>query len=114
MMSIVTGEVALQMPKVRAVRSIKKDILKLFEKYIRTAEDLESLTEGILPGILNAALCDYLNSIDGARDAEVLYMAAIVIERCGVSNFCEFLLKLPITLLANHNFVIAAFNVFQS
>ncbi|KAM3583599.1 Karyopherin transporter [Umbelopsis sp. WA50703] len=77
------GEVALQMPKVRAVRSIKKDILKLFEKYIRTAEDLESLTEGILPGILNAALCDYLNSIDGARDAEVLYMAAIVIERCG-------------------------------
>jgi exportin-1 len=77
------GDMAVKLPKVRAVRGIKKDILKLFERYVRTAEDLEALTESVIPGILNAALCDYRCSIDDTREAEVLHMTAVMIDRVG-------------------------------
>jgi CRM1 C terminal len=76
---------AVKLPKVRGVRSIKKDILKLFERYVRTAEDLESLTEGVMPGIMNVALCHYRSTIEEARDAEVLNMTAVLVDRVGVS-----------------------------
>lgn len=86
---------AVKLPKVRAVRSIKKDILKLFERYVRTAEDLESLTEGVMPGIMNVALCHYRSTIEEARDAEVLNMTAVLVDRVGVSFYSCFTFTLP-------------------
>jgi exportin-1 len=86
MSSVDSGAMAVKLPKVRSVRGIKKDILKLFERYVRTAEDLESLAEDVLPNIMNVSLCHYRSTIEEARDAEVLNMAAVVVDRVGVSS----------------------------
>ncbi|KAH8549901.1 nuclear export factor CRM1 [Umbelopsis sp. PMI_123] len=88
------GAMAVKLPKVRSVRGIKKDILKLFERYVRTAEDLESLAEDVLPNIMNVSLCHYRSTIEEARDAEVLNMAAVVVDRVGPI----LLMKIPCVL----------------
>ncbi|KAI8576810.1 hypothetical protein K450DRAFT_255082 [Umbelopsis ramanniana AG] len=101
------GALAVKLPKVRAVRSIKKDILKLFERYVRTAEDLESLTEGVMPGIMNVALCHYRSTIEEARDAEVLNMTAALLDRVGplasmkVPCILQCLFESTLTMISN-------------
>ncbi|KAI9434013.1 armadillo-type protein [Lactarius indigo] len=55
-----TGQIATKTPKIRQLRTVKKEILKLVETYIRKAEDLEA-----------------------ARDAEVLNVMSTITSRLG-------------------------------
>ncbi|KAJ4409460.1 Karyopherin transporter [Neurospora sp. IMI 360204] len=66
------GEIATKMPKVRGLRTIKKEILKLIETYVDKAEDLQAVREQMVPPLLDSVLVDYNRNVAGARDAEVL------------------------------------------
>ncbi|CAE6516808.1 unnamed protein product [Rhizoctonia solani] len=75
------GPVATRTPKVRALRTIKKEILKLMETYVKKAEDLDTLYANFIPPLLEAVLGDYNRNVPHARDAEVLNVMATITSR---------------------------------
>lgn len=77
------GSIATKTPRVRALRTIKKEVLKLIETYVSCADDLESINTNLLPPLLEAVLGDYNRNVAAARDAEVLNMMGVVITRLG-------------------------------
>lgn len=81
------GLVATKTPKVRQLRTVKKEILKLMETYIKKAEDLEAVNNNFIPPLLDAILGDYTRNVPAARDAEVLNVMATITGRLGVGLF---------------------------
>ncbi|CAE6450968.1 unnamed protein product [Rhizoctonia solani] len=75
------GPVATRTPKVRSLRTIKKEILKLMETYVKKAEDLDTLYANFIPPLLEAVLGDYNRNVPHARDAEVLNVMATITSR---------------------------------
>ncbi|POS86057.1 ARM repeat-containing protein, partial [Erysiphe pulchra] len=75
------GEIAAKMPRVRGLRTIKKEILKLIETYIEKADDLEMVRTNIVPALLDAVLVDYNRNVPNARDAEVLKVMSTIITK---------------------------------
>ncbi|CAE6515901.1 Exportin-1 [Rhizoctonia solani] len=75
------GPVATRTPKVRSLRTIKKEILKLMETYVKKAEDLDTLYANFIPPLLEAVLGDYSRNVPHARDAEVLNVMATITSR---------------------------------
>ena len=72
------------MPKVRGLRTIKKEILKLIETYVEKADDLEMVRTNIVPNLLDAVLVDYNRNVPNARDAEVLKVMSAIITKLSV------------------------------
>jgi exportin-1 len=93
------GLIATKTPKVRGLRTIKKEILKLVgETYIKKAEDLEQVNSNLIPPLLEAILGDYKQNIPAARDAEVLSVMVTIVTRLGVSLRVRlFRCKRPLT-----------------
>ena len=81
-----TGNIATKMPKVRGLRTIKKEILKLINIYVEKADDLEMIHNNILPKLLEAVLVDYKNNVPDAREAEVLNVMTTIINKLHVSS----------------------------
>jgi exportin-1 len=79
------GLVATKTPKVRSLRTIKKEILRLVETYVKKAEDLDGVNVNLIPGLLDAILGDYTRNVPAARDAEVLNVMAVIVSKLGVS-----------------------------
>lgn len=77
------GLIATKTPKIRQLRTVKKEILKLMETYIKKAEDLEAVNANFMPPLLDAILGDYNRNVPAARDAEVLNVMAAIITRLG-------------------------------
>ncbi|KAK6583263.1 hypothetical protein PZA11_004339 [Diplocarpon coronariae] len=77
----VPGEIATKMPRVRGLRTIKKEILKLIETYVEKADDLEMVRTNIVPALLDAVLIDYNRNVPNARDAEVLKVMSVIITK---------------------------------
>ncbi|KAJ3008316.1 UNVERIFIED_CONTAM: Karyopherin transporter [Siphonaria sp. JEL0065] len=77
------GLIATQTPRVRGMRTIKKEILKLIDTFIGKAEDLPVINQNMIPGLLDAVLLDYARNVEQAREAEVLNLMASVISRFG-------------------------------
>ncbi|KEQ91946.1 hypothetical protein AUEXF2481DRAFT_69388 [Aureobasidium subglaciale EXF-2481] len=75
------GEIATKMPKVRGLRTIKKEILKLISTYVDKADDLEMVHERLVPDLLQAVLLDYQNNVPDAREAEVLNVMTTIIKK---------------------------------
>ena len=72
------------MPRVRGLRTIKKEILKLIETYVEKADDLEMVRTNIVPALLEAVLLDYNRNVPNARDAEVLKVMSTIITKLSV------------------------------
>ncbi|KAK0514437.1 hypothetical protein JMJ35_003054 [Cladonia borealis] len=75
------GPIATKMPKVRGLRTIKKEILKLIQIYVEKADDLEMVNANIVPPLLDAVLVDYNRNVPDARDAEVLDVMTTIITK---------------------------------
>ncbi|CAN3373860.1 hypothetical protein DIURU_004374 [Diutina rugosa] len=75
--------VAPKTPKVRSLRTIKKEILKLVESFISQADNLQEVVDNIVPGVLEAVLVDYQSNVPDARDAEVLACSTTIVDKCG-------------------------------
>lgn len=72
------------MPKVRGLRTIKKEILKLIQIYVEKADDLEAVNANMVPPLLDAVLVDYNRNVPDARDAEVLDVMTTIISKLNV------------------------------
>ncbi len=72
------------MPKVRGMRTIKKEILKLIDIYVQKADDLEAVNANIVPPLLDAVLVDYNRNVPDARDAEVLNVMTTIVTKLHV------------------------------
>jgi exportin-1 len=84
----ILGLVATRTPKIRQLRTVKKEILKLMETYVKKAEDLEAVNNNFIPPVLDAILGDYSRNVPAARDAEVLNVMATITTRLQVSISC--------------------------
>lgn len=78
------GNIATKMPKVRGLRTIKKEILKLITTYVDKADDLEMIQQTLVPQLLEAVLVDYKNNVPDAREAEVLAVITVLIAKLQV------------------------------
>lgn len=72
------------MPKIRGLRTIKKEILKLIDTYVQKADDLDMVNTNIVPPLLDAVLVDYNGNVPDARDAEVLNVMTTIITKLHV------------------------------
>ncbi|AET37825.1 exportin CRM1 Ecym_2068 [Eremothecium cymbalariae DBVPG len=77
------GLISTKTPKVRGLRTIKKEVLKLIEIYISHARNLEEVVKVLVQPLLNAVLEDYMNNVPDARDAEVLNCMTTVVHKVG-------------------------------
>ncbi|KZF25552.1 exportin KapK [Xylona heveae TC161] len=75
------GVIATKMPKVRGLRTIKKEILKLIDIYVQKADDLEMINTNIVPALLDAVLIDYNRNVPDAREPEVLNVMTTIITK---------------------------------
>lgn len=77
------GIIATKTPKVRGLRTIKKEVLKMVEVYINKADNLEEIVRDLCQPLFTAVLEDYHNNVPDARDAEVLKCMATVVSKVG-------------------------------
>ncbi|KAL1967492.1 hypothetical protein VTN77DRAFT_3007 [Rasamsonia byssochlamydoides] len=75
------GTIATKTPKVRGLRTIKKEILKLIDTYVQKADDLEMVNANMVPPLLEAVLVDYNRNVPDAREAEVLNVMTTIIHK---------------------------------
>ena len=78
------GPIATKMPRVRGLRTIKKEILKLINTYVDKADDHEMIHANLVPGLLEAVLSDYRNNVPDAREAEVLNVMTSIVTKLHV------------------------------
>ncbi|KAI9592800.1 CRM1 C terminal-domain-containing protein [Syncephalis fuscata] len=77
------GLVATRTPRVRAMRTVKKEVLRIVESFVQNTNDLGNVVDNMLPSLLPAVLGDYNTSVEPARDAEVLNAMASIAGRLG-------------------------------
>ncbi|KAF9127184.1 Karyopherin transporter [Mortierella sp. 14UC] len=77
------GAIALRTPRVRQMRTVKKEVLRLIETYVNKADDLTEVTQKVIPGVLEAVLGDYQRNVEPARDAEVLSVMSTIVTKLG-------------------------------
>ncbi|KAI8913065.1 CRM1 C terminal-domain-containing protein [Powellomyces hirtus] len=75
------GLIATKTPKVRGLRTVKKDVLRLIETFISKTEDHPAVMQNIMPPLLDAVLADYARSVEPAKDAFVLTTLANIINK---------------------------------
>jgi exportin-1 len=75
------GAIATKTSVIRAMRSVKKETLKLFETFIQKTSDLSVICQNFLPPLFEAVLLDYKAGIPDARDPEVLSLMTVIINR---------------------------------
>lgn len=101
-----SGNIATKTPKVRGLRTIKKEILKLVNTYVEKAHDLEMVNSSMVPPILEAVLSDYNQNVPDAREAEVLNLMTTIIHKLHVGSLFSFQLFL---LWCNTHFLIESY-----
>lgn len=77
------GIIATKTPKVRGLRTIKKEILKMIETYINQANNLDEVVRDLCQPLFGAVLEDYKTNVPDARDAEVLNCMTAVVNKVG-------------------------------
>eukprot|EP01137_Pigoraptor_chileana_P009639 Opistho-2@3850 len=75
------GETATRMPICKAIFGVKKDTLKLIETWVTRSEDPAVVMEKFLPPLFDAVLNDYQRNIPQAREPEVLFVLASIINK---------------------------------
>ncbi|KAK6197892.1 chromosome region maintenance protein 1 [Scheffersomyces amazonensis] len=77
------GLISTKTPKVRGLRTIKKEILKMIETYINQADNLEEIVRDLSQPLFAAVLDDYSSNVPDARDAEVLNCMTALVGKVG-------------------------------
>jgi exportin-1 len=75
------GPRATQYSGVRAMRAVKKEVLRLLESFVSNAKDTKAVVTQFLPHLLEATLGDYKSSVDDAKDPQVLSLLAVATEK---------------------------------
>ncbi|KAF9438397.1 Karyopherin transporter [Entomortierella beljakovae] len=80
---VAQGPIALRTPRVRQMRTVKKEVLRLIETYVSKADDHMEVTKNIIPGVLEAVLGDYQRNVEPAREPEVLSVMSTIVSKLG-------------------------------
>ncbi|GFS30951.1 exportin-1 [Trichonephila inaurata madagascariensis] len=76
------GESAMKQSKIRGMRTVKKETLKLISLWISRSMDPEMVLENFIPPLLDAVLLDYQRcTVPAAREPEVLSAMATIVNR---------------------------------
>eukprot|EP00003_Mantamonas_plastica_P030337 TRINITY_DN747_c0_g1_i2.p1 TRINITY_DN747_c0_g1~~TRINITY_DN747_c0_g1_i2.p1 ORF type:complete len:1101 (-),score=427.88 TRINITY_DN747_c0_g1_i2:21-2846(-) len=67
--------------QINAWRQVKCKSLQLVQQFVENADDLEMVANDFLPPLFESVLGDYNDSIDEAREAEVLSLMATIIKK---------------------------------
>jgi exportin-1 len=101
------GTIATKTPKIRNLRTIKKEILKLMETFIKQSDDLETINSNLIPPLLDAILGDYNRNVPAARDAEVLNVMSTITTKLGVCHFPVWHFTCPIPEMLTISLVVS-------
>lgn len=99
--SLLLGTIATKTPRVRGLRTIKKEILKLIDTYVQKADDLEMVNQNMVPPLLEAVLLDYNRNVPDAREAEVLNVMTTIIHKLHVRwtpRSSRFSVRIPVAM----------------
>lgn len=77
------GLIATKTPKVRGLRTIKKEILRMIETYINQSDNADEIVRDLVEPLFGAVLNDYQLNVADARDAEVLNCMTALISKVG-------------------------------
>ncbi|XP_042903085.1 exportin-1 isoform X2 [Parasteatoda tepidariorum] len=76
------GESAMKQSKIRGMRSVKKETLKLISGWVSRSGDRHMVLDNFIPHLLDAVLLDYQKcSVPAAREPEVLSAMATIVNR---------------------------------
>ncbi|CAL1266809.1 unnamed protein product [Larinioides sclopetarius] len=78
------GESAMKQSKIRGMRTVKKETLKLISSWVSRSTDPQMVLENFIPPLLDAVLLDYQRcTVPSAREPEVLSTMATIVNRLG-------------------------------
>lgn len=77
------GLIATKTPKVRGLRTIKKEVLRLVETFVAKCDDRQLIVRDLVQPLLSAVLVDYAQNVPDARDAEALNCMATLVDKVG-------------------------------
>ena len=77
------GEQATFTGHVRSMRIVKKYILQLLEEFCKRSSLVDEISHTILPPLLETVLTDYNKSVVNARDAQVVSLMSVLVEKLG-------------------------------
>ncbi|XP_062503656.1 exportin-1-like isoform X2 [Corticium candelabrum] len=75
------GEVVTKTPLIRAMRTVKKETLKLISTWVEKSNDSKMVCESFIPPLLDAVLGDYQRNVPVAREPEVLSTMTTVVNK---------------------------------
>lgn len=87
------GAGATKTLQVKAMRTVKKDILRLVEAFMADVPDPAAVTENFLPPLFDAILGDYQRNVEQAREAEVLTLTAAIIGQLDLTDMVRPILE---------------------
>jgi exportin-1 len=75
------GQVVTKTPVIRAMRTVKKETLKLISTWVEKSNDPKMVCESFIPPLLDAVLGDYQRNVAVAREPEVLSTMTTVVNK---------------------------------
>lgn len=75
------GPYASRTSLVKAMRTVKREVLRLIETFVERCEDPHLVAQQMVPAMLDPVLGDYARNVPDARDAEVLSLFAAIINK---------------------------------
>lgn len=84
------GEGVTKQPLIRAMRTVKKEALKLIAGWVSRTNDPKMVLENFIPPLLDAVLLDYQRcAVPAAREPEVLSAMSMIVHRLEGFITCE-------------------------
>ncbi|GAV00127.1 hypothetical protein RvY_11018 [Ramazzottius varieornatus] len=78
---MVGGDMANKGPYIKAMRTVKKEILKILSTWISKATNPQMVYEYFIPHVFESILNDYKSNVPDAREPEVLSLLRSIVER---------------------------------
>lgn len=75
------GPYASRTSLVKAMRTVKREVLRLVETFVERCEDPHLVAQQLVPPMMDPVLGDYARNVPDARDAEVLSLYAAIINK---------------------------------
>ena len=75
------GPYASKTSLVKAMRTVKREVLRLVETFVERCEDPHLVAQQMVPQMMDPVLGDYARNVPDARDAEVLSLFAAIINK---------------------------------
>ena len=78
---LASGESVTKQPLIRAMKTVKKEILNLISLWVSKTNDVRLVADNFVEPLLDAVLMDYRSNVPAAREPEVLSTMATIVGR---------------------------------